>query len=80
MSWSAGGGVNDRQVQRAELSDRSERTFLLVTIATAVQPRLQVVDVDTAAGRANYGEVSTGSDVDGLGRQTGSGTKKGGGV
>lgn len=38
----------------------------MITIATTVQPGLQVVHVHSTARRAYYSEVSTGSDVNSL--------------
>lgn len=43
-----------------------EHTIVIVTIATTVQARLQVVHIDGATRRANHSKVATGSDVDSL--------------
>lgn len=49
-----------------------EHTIILIAVATTVQARLQVVDVDAATRQTNHSKVATGSDVDSLLTETGS--------
>lgn len=54
------------------IHDKVSLTCPIIAIATAVQARLQIVDVNAARWGANDSKVATGSDVNGLWMQTGS--------